>query len=60
MQFPRGAYRDQVDSFAWIGIGLDKIVEAATKAEIENELYEKEMEEAYDAVFFGASSVTGY
>ena len=60
LQFPRGAYRDQVDSFAWIGIGLDKIVEAATKAEIEEELYERELEDAYDATYFGASSVTGY
>ena len=60
LQFPRGAYRDQVDSFAWIGIGLDKVVEAATKAEMEQELYDKEFEEAYDAVYLGASSVTGY
>lgn len=60
LQFPRGAYRDQVDSFAWIAIGLDSIDEASTKKELEEELYESELEEAYDAVYMGASSVTGY
>lgn len=60
MQFPRGAYRDQVDAFAWIGLGLDKIMEAATAGEIEQELYDREFEDAYDSMYLGASPVTGY
>ena len=60
LQFPRGAYRDQVDSFAWIAIGLDSITEAATKSELEDELYEQELEEAYDSLYMGANAVTGY
>ena len=60
LQFPRGAYKDQVDGFAWIGLGLDKIMEAATAAEIEEELYSREFEDAYDSMYLGASPVTGY
>lgn len=60
LQFPRGAFKDQVDATAWIPLGLDHINEAATKSEIEEELYNKELEEAYDSTFFGASAVTGY
>ena len=60
LQFPRGAYKDQVDSFAWIAIGLDMISEASTKSELENELYEQELEESYDSIYMGANAVTGY
>ena len=60
LQFPRGTYKDQVDATAWLAIGLDKIVEAQTKEELEEEAYERELEEAYENDYYGASRVTGY
>lgn len=60
LQFPRGAYKDQVDAASWIPIGLDKIREAPTRAELEDEYYEQEYEESYDSFSFGASNITGY
>ena len=58
LQFPRGAYKDMVDSLAWIPIGLDTIVEAPTVSELEEDIYEQEVEDAQ--LFFGTSDITGY
>ncbi|WP_373088665.1 phage terminase large subunit [Zhongshania sp.] len=60
LQFPRGAYMDQVDAFAWIALGLDKITDAPTAEELADEEYEDEFEESYSFLEMGASSVTGY
>lgn len=60
LQFPRGAYMDQVDSAAWIALGLDDIAEAPTMQEFEDELYDQEIEESYDFYDYGVSSITGY
>ena len=59
-QFPRGKYMDQVDALAWIALGLDKINDAPTKAEFEDQLYEEEYEETYGNLQFGANAYTGY
>ena len=60
IQFPRGAYMDQVDALAWIAIGLDRIVEAPTKQEIE----QMEWDEEYESTYFGEDNngnwLTGY
>lgn len=60
LQFPRGAYMDQVDAAAWIALGLDSIFNAPTKVEYEEELYEQEYEEAYDGYELGRNYITGY
>lgn len=60
LQFPRGAYMDQVDAFAWIALGLEKIVEATPQDELDDMEYEEEWESSYDVFSMGASSVTGY
>ena len=61
LQFPRGAYMDQVDALAWIALGLDKLFEAPTKKEFEERLIEEEFE-AFDEFdyFGGMSGITGY
>jgi len=58
LQFPRGAYMDQVDSAAWIALGLDKLYDTPTKHEIEFAQYEDEVEETSD--YYYGNSITGY
>lgn len=60
LQFPRGAYMDQVDAVAWLALGLDKLYDTPTIKEREQDRYEEEMEEAEELYFFGRNSVTGY
>lgn len=57
--FPRGKHDDQVDAFAYLGLLLDKMVEAPTQAEQEDEEYLNELRssEYGDA---GRSGFTGY
>jgi predicted phage terminase large subunit-like protein len=59
MRFPRAKHDDQVDTFAYLGLMLDKLIEAPTKEEQENEDYEEEMRssELADA---GRNASTGY
>ena len=58
-RFPRDKYDDQVDAFAYLGLMLDKMVEAPTLEEIADEAYEDDLERGG---FFdlGRSAVTGY
>jgi len=60
LQFPRGKYMDQVDSAAWIALGLDAITVAPTREEYEDELYEQEMEDTFDMFGHGRNQWTGY
>lgn len=60
LTFPRGKYMDQVDSAAWIALGLDKIIDVPTKAEHDQDEYDKERDESEDFNGFGISSITGY
>ena len=58
LKFPRGVHDDQVDALAWIGLVLDKLIEANTFQEDETE----DWEEMYaDEMFsFGRNELTGY
>lgn len=58
--FPRGKYMDQVDALSWLAIGLDKINEAPTRSEFEDELWEQEFEDTYLSFGAGQSAITGY
>tara|TARA_R100001377_G_scaffold60511_1_gene36721 strand:- start:7787 stop:9172 length:1386 start_codon:yes stop_codon:yes gene_type:complete len=60
LTFPRGKYMDQVDSAAWIALGLDKIIDVPTRAEHDRDEYERERDESDDFHGFGVSSITGY
>lgn len=48
LTFPRDRHDDQVDALSWLGLGLDKLVEAPTQELIELEEWEEEMEESID------------
>ena len=58
-RFPRDKHDDQVDAFAYLGLVIDKMVEAATPAELSEEIYQKEVEQSglFD---IGRSPITGY
>lgn len=58
-KFPRDVHDDQVDSFAYLGMLLDKMIEAPTDEEIEEEEY---LEELNDSGYNnqGRSRITGY
>jgi hypothetical protein len=56
--FPRGKHDDQVDSFAYLGMLLDKVLEAPTTQEIADEEYYNELDRSDE--YRGRSRVTGY
>lgn len=58
-RFPRDVHDDQVDAFAYLGLLLDKVVEAPTQQEIEDEEYADELRES-DWIGSGRSAVCGY
>ena len=59
MRFPRDKHDDQVDCMAYLGMMLDKLIEAPTNDEVEDEEYRDAMHEfGYDRR--GANAVTGY
>ena len=54
LRFPRGAHDDYVDMLSWAGALMDRMVEAPTDAELEDE-------EFYESVeFTGRSAICGY
>lgn len=57
LKFDRGAYDDQVDAFAWLGLTIDKFIEGPTEEEHEEEEYDEFFAEHEDA---GRNSHTGY
>lgn len=59
MKFPRDRHDDQVDAFAYLGLIIDKMMEAPTKQEIEDEDYAAELRESgyFES---GRNAVTGY
>ncbi len=59
MTFPRARHDDQVDSMSYLGLMIDKLIEAPTKEEAEEEEYLQEVKES-DNYFSGRSSVCGY
>jgi predicted phage terminase large subunit-like protein len=59
LTFPRDRHDDQVDALAWLGLGLDRLIEAPSQAEMDLQEWEEEMEESFDWDS-GRSSTTGY
>ncbi len=59
LKFPRGVKDDQVDAWAYMGILLDKMIEAPTKDEIEEDEFRDEFR-ASGLSTAGRSRVTGY
>lgn len=57
--FPRGKNDDQVDAFAYLGLILDRLVEAPTQKDIDDDEYKQQLEES-DLVEQGRSEYTGY
>lgn len=58
MKFPRDRHDDQVDAWAYMGLMLDKMQEAATPEELEDEEYQVSLRE--DGSDEGRSVTTGY
>lgn len=59
LTFPRGKHDDQVDAFAYLGMMLDKLIEAPTKEELEDDRYLDELAES-GLLQAGRSRTTGY
>jgi predicted phage terminase large subunit-like protein len=59
MRFPRDKHDDQVDAIAYLGLMIDRIVEAPTKEEIDEEEYEREQRES-GVDGYGRSEISGY
>lgn len=59
MRFPRDKHDDQVDAIAYLGLMIDKIVDAPTKEEIEDDEYEHDKEES-GLNELGRSTISGY
>ena len=59
VRFPRDKHDDQVDAFAYLGLILDKMVEAPTIKEQEEEIYQDDLQ---SSGFFetGRNPTTGY
>lgn len=59
LTFPRGKHDDQVDAFAYLGMMLDKLIEAPTKEELDDDAYRDELYES-GIGHAGRSRTTGY
>ena len=59
LKFPRGAKDDQVDALGYIGKLLDKIIQAQTEEEIDEEEYQLEYANSRSGAD-GRSRTTGY
>ena len=59
IRFPRDKHDDQVDAFAYLGLMIDKMVEAPTQTELQEQAYIEEYQHSglYD---LGRSAWTGY
>jgi hypothetical protein len=58
-RFPRDKHDDQVDAFAYLGLVIDKMIDAPSAVELQEDAYQKEYVNSglYDA---GRSATTGY
>jgi len=57
-RFPMGKHDDQVDALSWIGLVLDKLIEASTTQELEEEEWEEMW--ADETYSFGRNAYSGY
>ena len=60
LRFPRDKHDDQVDAWAYLGLMLDRMWEAPTEKEIEDEEYEAYIRENNTVNSSGRSAVCGY
>lgn len=59
IRFPRDKHDDQVDAFSYLGLMLDRLIEAPTKKEQDDLDYYADLERT-NSLYGGRSSVTGY
>lgn len=60
-RFPRDTHDDQVDAFAYLGMLLDKVIEAPTREELDEEDYINELRDfESDSGNDGRSAICGY
>lgn len=59
LHFPKGAWKDQVDAIAWLGIALKELIESPTDEEWDNMKYEEEFGDSIN-IYSGRSPLTGY
>ena len=59
LSFPRGIHDDQVDALAWLGLGLDEMIEHPSVEEVDEEEFH-EARRAVGSQSNGRSAVTGY
>ena len=59
LNFPRGRHDDQVDTLAYLGLLIDKIIEAPTQEEADEDKYYEDLRENGDN-HQGRSEITGY
>lgn len=59
LQFPRSKHDDQVDAIAYLGLMLDKLIEAPTPEEMDEEEYLYELKQSGQGEL-GRSGTTGY
>lgn len=59
LTFPRGKNDDTVDALAYLGLMIDKIIEAPTQEEVDLQEYEEELESSGETIQ-GRSAYTGY
>ncbi|MFI3218890.1 MAG: hypothetical protein QX189_07190, partial [Methylococcales bacterium] len=57
LSFPRSRHDDQVDALAYLGLLLEKMIDAPTITEMEEEEYQRELEQGGPT---GQSEITGY
>ena len=57
--FPRSKHDDQVDALAYVGLILDKLMEAPTSKELDDEEYQIELEES-EINEQGRNAICGY
>ena len=60
VRFPRDRHDDQVDAFAYLGLMLDKMLEAPTEREQEDEDYDEMVKTFQTTEMLGRSDTTGY
>ncbi len=59
LRFPRDKHDDQVDTFAYLGLMLDKLIEAPTREEQEEEDYQDDIKQS-ESGDSGRNACTGY
>ena len=59
-RFPRDTHDDQVDAFAYLGMLLDKVIEAPTQEEQDDDEYADECARSGDDGSNGRSAICGY